>query len=315
MHPTLIHWRTALPAFVVLVQMGVAQSAPPPRTMHELTSPPVSSISVANKDYRLRTVHPSDAKGRAIVDVPATSVSVFDGMGAWEVVESSALPPFTRTIPADVRKGVQLFYASASGWMIVPRGWRMRQARVGADGGALFTFVAPAGVASGWLSREETPACIMCILGGAEGLFRGAHRQLDQMMGETTPTPVLSPKPDLFERLDSCTVRLVYRLPHSPPVRSIEFYWQKGDPSFSELVVALPKAESKVADFLLAAFADEKRDPACHPHRNQANRQPSTSTSNSRRQISPSRITRGTESASCRASASCKAGASSAERR
>jgi hypothetical protein len=227
-----------------------AKDAPP----SPLIGPPVHYVSKQGEDYRLSAAHPRDAAGKAVAGLPATRIAVPDEEGGWDDGEAAELPSMALDIPAALRDRMQLFHADALGWIAVPRGWRVQRTAVGMDGTTVFSFVAPQGPSAGWMSLTEIPACLGCIYEAAQGLFPGAHKQLDELMESRSPEPVLDPKPEKLERLDRCTVRVDYTPPQSPQARLLAIYQQQGDPSFSELTVAVPSELAAYADYALAAF-------------------------------------------------------------
>ncbi|MBT2119463.1 DUF4850 domain-containing protein [Dyella sp. LX-66] len=233
---------------------GIAVAGDAPH--RALTGPPSHYLSVAGKDYRLAPAHPRDAAGHALDAIRATRIEVKDGEGDWETVQDSELPVLAIAVPPELRDKLDWFYANATGWLAVPRGWKPQRTAVGVDGNTVFSFVAPEGAEAGWMSWELFPACLGCIYEAAQGVFPGAHKQLDTLMETSTPEPVLEPKPDELQRLDRCTARLAYRLPKSPPVRALMVLDQTGDPFFRELAIAVPASSAAVADVLLASFKD-----------------------------------------------------------
>ncbi|MGO4702921.1 DUF4850 domain-containing protein [Dyella sp. 2RAB6] len=239
---------------LLIAATGTATAGDAPR--RSLTSPPSHYASAAGKDYRLAPAHPRDASGKPLTDVHATRIEVKDGEGEWETVQDTNLPALAITAPAELRDKLDWFYASATGWLAVPRGWKPLRTAVGVDGNTVFSFVAPEGAEAGWMSWELFPACLGCIYEAAQGVFPGAHKQLDALMKTSTPEPVLEPKPDELQRLDRCTARLAYRLPKSPPVRALMVLDQTGDPFYRELALAMPASSAALADFLLASFKD-----------------------------------------------------------
>ncbi|WP_266169173.1 DUF4850 domain-containing protein [Dyella subtropica] len=243
-------------AIITLLVAAGSTAASAGDSRRSLTGPPVRYTSVQGTDYRLVPAHPRDAAGKP-VGLPATRINIQDQEGEWEVARDADLPAFTASIPPALRDQVQLFYASATGWLVMPRGWHVQRTAVGADGNTIFSFVAPEGAHAGWLSWELYPACLGCIYEAAQGLFPGAHKQLDTLMETSTPEPALDPTPEKLERLDRCTVRLTYALPKSPAVRSLSVFDQSGDPVYRELSIALPASQSALADYLLSSYKDE----------------------------------------------------------
>lgn len=244
-----------LGATLLLLAAGAAAATDdaPRRT---LTGAPTHYLSTPGKDYRLSPAHPHDAAGKPLAEVHALRIEVKDGEGEWETVSDADMPALATAVPPELRDKLDWYYANATGWLAVPRGWKPQRTAVGVDGNTIFSFVAPDGAEAGWMSWELLPACLGCIYEAAQGVFPGAHKQLDTLMETSTPEPVLEPKPDELQRLDRCTTRLAYRLPKSPAVRSLLVLDQTGDPFYRELALAMPASSTAVADYLLASFKD-----------------------------------------------------------
>jgi len=241
-----------LAAALLLLAAGSVGADDAPR--RSLTTPPTRYVSTPGKDYRLAPAHPHDAAGKPLADIHAMRIEVKDGEGEWETVADADLPALAITVPPELHDKLDWFYAGATGWLAVPRGWKPVRSAVGVDGNTVFSFAAPEGVEAGWMSWALFPACLGCIYEAAQGVFPGAHKQLDTLLETSTPEPVLDPKPDELQRVDRCTARLAYRLPKSPPVRSLMVLDQTGDPFYRELAIAMPASSAAVADFLLASF-------------------------------------------------------------
>ena len=137
-----MRWVTLAVWLMLMTPILLAADATP-----TLNGPPTHYNSVEGKDFRLTPAHPKDAAGKRVTDLPATRIDVFDGFGEWEQTADAALLIFDQAIPAALRSQVQLFHANATGWLLVPRGWRVRRAAVGVDGTLAFSFIAANGVA------------------------------------------------------------------------------------------------------------------------------------------------------------------------
>jgi hypothetical protein len=231
--------------------------------IHHLAGAPSQFSSSEGRDYRLAAVHPKDASGHVLADIPSWRIDLHDGEGDWEE-PNTELPALQPEIPVALRSQVSLVHANAVGWIVIPRGWRVQRAVVGVDGNAIFNFVAPTGAADGWLTLEEIPACLGCMFGAADGIFPDVHKQLDALMETSTPKPTLSPKPDVLSRPDRCTARLAYQPPKSPAVQAVIVLDQHGDPSLGALYAALPVSQAALSQFMLARFRSTQ--PTCATH-------------------------------------------------
>ncbi|HEY2621954.1 MAG TPA: DUF4850 domain-containing protein [Dyella sp.] len=202
-------------------------------------------------------------------DVPVTLIDVRSGTGDWVKPALAHLPTLPPAPPAE-SKELQWFYGGLVGWMPVPTGWHLQRAAIGADGGTVYTFVAPDGASSGWLSYTVVPACLGCLLEEAEGLLPGASEHLTSLMdtpaarrGQTNPALSWQSLPD------DCTALFRYRagglLVHAAVLSSVPIAAmdsQKGDLSVADIYAALPAAKAPLAKFLVSSFRQAFN--ACH---------------------------------------------------
>lgn len=210
--------------------------------------------SAAGTDYALRTV--------PFGGLTVTLIDVHSGAGDWTRPDPAKLPalPSASSLPKDA---VQWFYGGVAGWMAVPQGWRVQYATIGVDANAHYTFAAPEGASSGWVSYTVIPACEECLLQEAEGLLPGAGEQLGSrhdappiLLGQTNPVMSWQSRPD------DCTALFRYRtggltvhaaVLSSVPVAALAT--GKGALALAEAYVALPSAKSALADFMVNQFS------------------------------------------------------------
>lgn len=221
--------------------------------VRELPSTP-EMRSAAGTDYSLRTV--------PFGGLSATLIDVHSGVGDWTRPNAADLPPLPSSTPSG-KDAVQWFYGGVATWMAVPAGWHLQQASIGADANARYTFVAPEGASSGWVSYVVIPACEECLLQEAEGLLPGAGEQLGTrhdappiLLGQTNPVMSWQSRPD------DCTALFRYRtggltvhaaVLSSVPVAALET--GKGALALAEVYAALPASKSALADFLVNHFS------------------------------------------------------------
>ncbi|WP_266158476.1 DUF4850 domain-containing protein [Dyella silvatica] len=231
--------------------------------VHQLAGAPSRYSSTEGRDYRLTAIHPKDASGQLLTDIPSWRIDLNDAEGDWEEPNAN-LPALQPAIPAALRNQIALVHTNAVGWIIIPRGWRVQRAIVGEDGNAIFNFIAPTGAADGWLTLEEIPACLGCMYRAAEGIFPDAHKQLDGLLGTSTPKPTLSPQPDSLSHPDRCTARLTYQPSKSPTVQAVMVLDQQGDPSLAAMYAALPASQTALTQFLITRYRSTQ--PSCAAH-------------------------------------------------
>jgi len=209
--------------------------------------------SAAGTDYSLRTV----PFGGATV----TLIDVHSGVGDWTRPDPTKLPALP-TSPSSPKDAVQWFYGDVAGWMAVPQGWRVQSAAIGADANAHYTFAAPDGATSGWVSYTVIPACEECLLQESEALLPGAGEQLAAKhdatpiyLGQTNPVMSWQSRPD------DCTALFRYRLGgltvhaavlSSVPVSALET--GRGALALADVYAALPAAKSALAGFMVEGF-------------------------------------------------------------
>lgn len=225
--------------------------------VRELPAAP-ERASAAGTDYALRAV--------SFAGASVTLIDVHGGLGDWSRPKVAGLPPLPATTPTG-KDTVQWFYGDVAGWMAVPTGWHVQRAVIGADADARYTFVAPEGVASGWVTYSVIPACEECLLQEAEGLLPNAGEQLASrhdaspvLLGQTNPVMSWQSRPD------DCTALFRYRsngltvhaaVLSSVPIATLET--GKGDLALADVYAALPAAKSALAEVMLSGFQQNFR--------------------------------------------------------
>lgn len=250
---------------------ATALRAGEPAQVHELPTTRALQqgrlVSRESKDHALHQLDLRPADTAAGKGTSVTLIDVLTGTGDWARLDAVHLPALDATVPAAARAQLHWFYGGMVGWMPVPAGWRLREAVIGADGNTGYTFVAPAGAASGWLSYGITPACLSCVLGQVEGLLPGAYRQ-EAAHGHAHGAGPLSlrPVPDALAHPDACTALLRYRsgalVVRAAVLSSQPLVQPKGDLSAADVYVALPAAQAALAAAIIGDF--RHRFVACH---------------------------------------------------
>ena len=227
--------------------------------VRELPTTP-ETRSAAGTDYSLRTV--------PFGGFTVTLIDVHSGVGDWTRPDPTKLPALPTSSPPP-KDAVQWFYGDIAGWMAVPQGWRLQYATIGVDANAHYTFAAPEGATSGWVSYTVIPACEECLLQEAEGLLPGAGEQLGSrhdappiLLGQTNPVMSWQSRPD------DCTALFRYRTGgmtvHAAVLSSVSvaaLETGKGALALAEAYAALPAAKSALADFMVSHFS--QTFPAC----------------------------------------------------
>ncbi len=247
-----------------------ADTQPPasPAKPKELPSKLGDETSVAGTDYRLHPFIAKDAVGHPLTDVPANIVDVFSGAGDWDAPKYNGSLAMTYAIPADIRDRIQLFYVSSLGWIVVPKGWVIHSAGVGADGSADYEFAPPPATGEvGWLEIDSAGGCVGCMYSLADGLVPAAHAKLEEMMDDGTPEPTLDPKPESMTHPTPCMAVLRYRTKPSLTVNAVVFLghteeMSETDEEGASLYIALPDASAKLAAFITGFFQKTYADCA-----------------------------------------------------
>lgn len=229
--------------------------ATPSPNVRDLSAMPTTDAGLRNPgEIRWRRFVAHDARSQPLRDVPATIIEVITGLGDWNTTADVDVPVYGPVLPDAVRPHVQLFYNEAIGWMVVPRGWRLRRAAVGADGNAVFAYTALGGASQGWMSVASVPACGGCILAEMDGLFPEAHRELNKLWGSDAPSPHMTPKLLSLSHPDPCTASFTYRPAHSPPVTAIIQLTDRDHSGLMRLDLAMPPDQRSLGAYIFEAF-------------------------------------------------------------
>lgn len=252
-------FRNVVAIVAMALLWGLAPQVHAAAGVRELPSTPEMQ-SALGTDYALRTA--------PFAGITVTLIDVHAGAGDWTRPEVAKLPALPSP-PSSTKDTVQWFYGGVAGWMAVPTGWRVQRAAIGADANARYTFVAPEGAASGWVTYAVIPACEECLLQESEGLLPDAGEKLAARhdatpinLGQTNPVMSWQSRPD------DCTALFRYRsagltvhaaVLSSVPVSSLET--GKGDLALADVYAALPTAKSALADYMVGSF--RQAFPAC----------------------------------------------------
>ncbi len=214
--------------------------------------------------------HKIQAKGASgtIIDVPATAVDVFSGVLSWEIVDPLKVSAFTPQLPNAIRPHVSLFYMNQLGWIVVPRGWHLHWAAIGADGNTSIAFVSPKGWRNGWMYEGTVPSCWGCIWDVTRGLTPAAYKAVGEGYKDfAPPAPTLVPTPKTLVHPNRCIAIFSYQ-PKALPllIRAIVQMNIVGDPWERELYIAVPPAQETLARYILNRFRTEKPHPTCAGH-------------------------------------------------
>lgn len=254
-----IRFHSAVAAAVMVLLGLLGRQAWAGEGVRELPSTP-ELRSALGTDYTVRTA--------PFAGVTVTLIDVHSGAGDWTRPELAKLPALPSPAPS-AKDAVQWFYGGVAGWMAVPPGWRVQRAAIGADANARYTFVAPEGAASGWVTYAVIPACEECLLQEAEGLLPGAGEQLAARhdappinLGQTNPVMSWQSRPD------DCTALFRYRSAgltvHAAVLSSVavsSLDASKGALALADVYAALPAAKSTLAEYLVGSF--RQAFPAC----------------------------------------------------
>lgn len=230
-----------------------------PNNTRELPSALSGETSVVGKDYRLHAVTAKDSAGHPLNDVPANTVDVYTGAGGWDSPKYSEVPAIVEAVPADMRAQIQLFYAAGSGWMLVPRGWILRRAAVGADGSSAFEFAPGNPGVAGWEAFDTAGACMGCMYADGDGIIPGAHARLEEIVDDGAPEPKLHPAPDSMTHPTQCMTVFRYHIKSELTAHAVVFLGHHEEESETDeeamtQYLAMPDKDSKLAEFITSYF-------------------------------------------------------------
>lgn len=228
--------------------------------------PDAHSLSVqpskAGEDFRLHEFQARNTAGE-ILNVSAFLLDIPSGAGGWISPEPSGVPPFPETLPTVMRNRVQLIYNGnnsddAVGWLVVPRGWILWTAGIGADGSTRIEFRAPGDRYAGWMALGEEGGCEGCMPEVVAGL--GIRAAAHTFTGNTffPLNAKLSPKPNVLVHPDACTALITYQTGNLIVHGAIILYTREkgGADGTDSLYIGLPDHENDLGKFIVKAFLD-----------------------------------------------------------
>lgn len=110
------------------------------------------------------------------VHIPAFSVATRTGLDLSPLDQSLAeLPVLPKSISRSAAKSIQWIHITGYGWLLIPRGWRVVDGGVGADGSMLLMAQSTSGNA--WLEYTDAGHCVGCAISQASCFYPQAHAQ------------------------------------------------------------------------------------------------------------------------------------------
>ncbi len=230
--------------------------------VHNLPTAPNPNQSVSGKYVHVKPYVAHDVGGHPI-NAPAYIIDIYTGALFWESPKPSEVPPFSFSIPRSLRGGIALYYSKKFGWVVVPRGWILASAGVGADGGGNLEFTAQD---MQWRLKSGFPGWVMIEFslgnligyGEADGIIPGAHQAMLEWWPEFQkgPPPTLVPQPKTMHHSNPCTAVFSYRIPKSPIVRAVVYFGPntEQDKYMTEIYLALPESQSALANLIIKTF-------------------------------------------------------------
>jgi hypothetical protein len=114
------------------------------------------------------------------VRIPAYVIAVEDAAGHPGDLIAPELSGLDMTVHKDLPEESAKYlsaYWTNTGWMLVPRGWLLVKAAVGADNSSAYEFKEPNGGKGRLSANDSGGACLGCALGLAAPFFPEARRQ------------------------------------------------------------------------------------------------------------------------------------------
>ncbi|PJK09174.1 hypothetical protein CO608_06685 [Lysobacteraceae bacterium NML08-0793] len=143
-------------------------------------------------------------------------------------------------------------YFTDKQWVLVPRGWRLQQGRIGVNGSSYWVFIAPDG--NGWLSYSSDIACVGCAQSAASPFFAEARRDaqendMDFYSGTDVPIHSVRLRPDIVAYRADKNGRRFDGLVH---------YRNDGDTEYWKVEVTLPPHQQDLARPILNRFVPKR---------------------------------------------------------
>ena len=179
--------------------------------------------------------------------MPAYAITVVDGIDGWTTAQPGTMKIVGAKLTA-AQAARLAAYATPSGWMLVPRDWKLLAGGVGADGSTAITFVPSSG--QGHFDFYDASACRGCAETPASLFFpeaRADAKRDEYSVYEKSATPLK------LTRLGKH--RMLYRtVVDGQPIDGVAEYDGASDLPYRNWEVSLPAAQRDLATPMLNWF-------------------------------------------------------------
>ncbi|MBS0224771.1 MAG: DUF4850 domain-containing protein [Proteobacteria bacterium] len=232
----------SIAAFVLMVSLALSCAAVSAETYH---------FTLARKAPAAADVPKSKSIGELVVNgsltMPAYAITVVDGVDGWTTAKPSGMKVVGAKLTAAQASRLAA-YSTPSGWMLVPRDWKLLAGGVGADGSTAIVFVPPSG--QGYFDFYDASACRGCAETPASLFFpeaRADAKRDEYSVYEKSATPLE------LTRLGKH--RMLYRtVVDGQRIDGIAEYDGASDLPYRNWEVSLPAAQRDLATPMLNWF-------------------------------------------------------------
>jgi hypothetical protein len=183
------------------------------------------------------------------IKIPAYVVAAEDGL------ESGTLTPKLSKQDMVVKKSISpemadslAAYWTYTGWLLVPRGWQISKAIVGADNSSVYEFKEPNGGTGRVTAYDSGGGCWGCAVNAAAPYFPDAKRKSETVFGYFFPD---REKPVHMVKLGKYTVAYTRHDSNGQMIEGIAYYNPDGDVETFTCEVALPQSQHALATAIL----------------------------------------------------------------
>ncbi|PNS07872.1 DUF4850 domain-containing protein [Solilutibacter silvestris] len=226
-----------------------------------LTCVPASAevyrFTIARKAPAASDVPKTTPIGELVVNgalhLPAYAITVVDGIDGWTTAKPESMKVDGAKLTATQAARLAA-YATPSGWMLVPRDWKLLKGGVGADGSTAISFVPSSG--NGHLDFYDASACRGCAETPASLFFPEARADAQR---DEYPVYERSATPLKLTRHGKH--RMLYRtVVDGQPIDGIAYYDSASDLPYRNHEVSLPAAQRDLATPMLNWYVPRSKE-------------------------------------------------------
>ena len=146
------------------------------------------------------------------------------------------LPAVPKSITLKMAKSISWIHITGYGWLLIPRGWRVVDGGVGADGSMVLVAQAKSGGA--WLEYTDAGQCVGCAIGAARCFYPQAQAQAIEFEFDSTQCDQAAAPNSSAKRLPSLQYQA--RTSKTERVQTLRNYHDSDGISYQQLTLHQP---------------------------------------------------------------------------